>query len=92
MQKVTVVALTPSRIQNFFFLEFCQKNFFLYNITTMAKEHKKEKKVKASKTTEDETPGFLSPIAHPLAEKDLSKKIFKTIKKGKISNTHYFTL
>lgn len=53
----------------------------------MAKEHKKEKKVKTSKTEgekKDEAPGFLSPIAHPLAEKDLTKKIFKTIKKGKL--------
>lgn len=53
----------------------------------MAKESKKEKKVKVAKTegsdNEDETPRFQSPIAHPLAEKKLVKKIYKTIKKGK---------
>jgi len=53
----------------------------------MAKEHKKEKKVKPTKMdtsdNEDETPRFQSPIAHPLAEKKLVKKIYKTIKKGK---------
>ncbi|KAL0143389.1 hypothetical protein V8B55DRAFT_1560762 [Mucor lusitanicus] len=31
---------------------------------------------------EDETPRFQSPIAHPLAEKKLVKKIYKTIKKA----------
>lgn len=53
----------------------------------MAKEQKKEKKVKAVKNdsdNEEETPRFQSPIAHPLAEKKLVKKLYKTIKKGKI--------
>lgn len=53
----------------------------------MAKEHKKEKKVKAVKNdsdNEEEVLRFQSPIAHPLAEKKLVKKIYKTIKKGNI--------
>ncbi|KAG2207296.1 hypothetical protein INT46_004392 [Mucor plumbeus] len=52
----------------------------------MAKEHKKEKKVKPTKMetsdNEEEAPRFQSPIAHPLAEKKLVKKIYKTIKKA----------
>lgn len=56
----------------------------------MAKEQKKEKKVKVSKTegsdNEEETPRFQSPIAHPLAEKKLVKKLYKTIKKGNFVN------
>ncbi|KAI8079547.1 50S ribosomal protein L30e-like protein [Gilbertella persicaria] len=52
----------------------------------MAKEQKKEKKVKAAKNegsdNEEETLRFQSPIAHPLAEKKLVKKIYKTIKKA----------
>ncbi|KAI8971965.1 hypothetical protein BDF20DRAFT_825615, partial [Mycotypha africana] len=43
-------------------------------------EHKKEKKVKPVK--EDDSLRFLSPIAHPLAEEKLTKKIFKTVKKA----------
>ncbi|KAI8095603.1 hypothetical protein BDF21DRAFT_435778 [Thamnidium elegans] len=48
-------------------------------------EQKKEKKVKAVKNesdNEEETPRFQSPIAHPLAEKKLVKKLYKTIKKA----------
>ncbi|KAI9471423.1 RNA-binding protein Nhp2 [Zychaea mexicana] len=56
----------------------------------MAKD-KKQKKEKVAATaasmdvdqdTEDESPKFISPIAHPLAEKKLSKKLFKTVKKA----------
>ncbi|KAI9032745.1 50S ribosomal protein L30e-like protein [Phycomyces nitens] len=50
----------------------------------MAKE-KKEKKVKQESMDVDsevETVRYLSPIAHPLAEKKFTKKIFKTIKKA----------
>lgn len=58
----------------------------------MAKEHKKEKKVKPTKMetsdNEEEVPRFQSPIAHPLAEKKLVKKIYKTIKKGKLHLSH----
>lgn len=60
----------------------------------MAKEQKKEKKVKVAKNdsdNEDETPRFQSPIAHPLAEKKLVKKIYKTIKKGKSLTCHQFS-
>ncbi|KAI8143677.1 50S ribosomal protein L30e-like protein [Fennellomyces sp. T-0311] len=49
------------------------------------KKIKKEKKVTAmdvDSDTEDESIKFISPIAHPLAEKKLSKKVFKTVKKA----------
>lgn len=50
----------------------------------MGKE-KKEKKVKqsAGSDNEEETRVLdVSPIAHPLAEKKLNKKLLKTVKKG----------
>ncbi|KAF7724175.1 snoRNA-binding protein [Apophysomyces ossiformis] len=49
----------------------------------MAKE-KKEKKEKKVKTEEGESSVIrhVSPIAHPLAEKKLTKKLFKTAKKA----------
>jgi hypothetical protein len=66
----------------------------------MAKEHKKEKKEKKVKVSKEEdtdmevdTPRFMSPIAHPLADKKLSKKLYKTVKKGnhdsKTINQHF---
>lgn len=45
----------------------------------MPKESKKEKKVKKS---EGEVLRFQSPIAHPLADDKLTKKLFKIVKKG----------
>ncbi|KAI7858625.1 50S ribosomal protein L30e-like protein [Circinella umbellata] len=51
----------------------------------------KDKKMKKEKATaamdvdqdnDDDSVKFLSPIAHPLAEKKLSKKLFKTVKKA----------
>lgn len=47
----------------------------------MPKESKKEKKVKKSEGS-TEVPYFQSPIAHPLADDKLTKKLFKTVKKG----------
>ncbi|KAG0170353.1 snoRNA-binding protein [Apophysomyces sp. BC1034] len=48
----------------------------------MAKD-KKEKKEKKIKTEEEsEVIRHISPIAHPLAEKKLAKKLFKTAKKA----------
>lgn len=50
----------------------------------MGKE-KKEKKVKqsAGSDNEEETRVLdIAPIAHPLAEKKLNKKLLKTVKKG----------
>ncbi|CAO3625990.1 unnamed protein product [Cunninghamella blakesleeana] len=44
------------------------------------KKDKKEKKVKMDVDTE--VTRFVSPIAHPMAEDKLSKKIFKTVKKA----------
>ncbi|KAI9487481.1 MAG: hypothetical protein EXX96DRAFT_593596 [Benjaminiella poitrasii] len=47
------------------------------------KKEKKEKKVKVEASeTDEETPRYLSPIAHPLAEKKLTKKLYKTVKKA----------
>lgn len=56
------------------------------SICIMAKD-KKEKKTKKSTSmdvdaSEEQEIKFLSPIAHPLAEKKLTKKVYKTIKKG----------
>jgi H/ACA ribonucleoprotein complex subunit 2 len=50
----------------------------------MGKE-KKEKKVKQSAGSDNEEESRvldISPIAHPLAEKKLTKKLLKTVKKG----------
>jgi H/ACA ribonucleoprotein complex subunit 2 len=47
----------------------------------MPKESKKEKKVKKSEGSA-EVLRFQSPIAHPLADDKLTKKLFKTVKKG----------
>ena len=49
------------------------------------KKMKKEKATAAMEVDQDndeDSVKFLSPIAHPLAEKKLSKKLFKTVKKG----------
>lgn len=48
----------------------------------MPKESKKEKKSKKSESSE--VLRFQSPIAHPLADDKLAKKVFKTVKKGNI--------
>lgn len=51
----------------------------------MAKD-KKDKKIKKDKmdvdAKEDDVLRFASPIAHPMADDKLNKKIFKTVKKG----------
>lgn len=51
----------------------------------MAKD-KKDKKIKKEKmdvdAKEDDVLRFTSPIAHPMADDKLNKKIFKTVKKG----------
>lgn len=54
----------------------------------MPKESKKEKKVKKS---EGEVLRFQSPIAHPLADDKLTKKLFKTVKKG-LQQRYFFFL
>ena len=51
-----------------------------YYFQTSHKKHKKEK-VK-EKETEDVPFDGMSPIAHPLADKKLSKKLHKTVKRG----------
>jgi H/ACA ribonucleoprotein complex subunit 2 len=51
----------------------------------MGKDNK-EKKEKKEKKVETEVARFASPIAHPMAEDKLSKKIHKTVKKGKAIN------
>ncbi|KAG0744829.1 hypothetical protein G6F23_004893 [Rhizopus arrhizus] len=50
-------------------------------ICEMPKESKKEKKVKKSEGSA-EVLRFQSPIAHPLADDKLTKKLFKTVKKA----------
>ncbi|SAM09408.1 hypothetical protein [Absidia glauca] len=47
----------------------------------MGKDNK-EKKEKKEKKVETEVARFASPIAHPMAEDKLSKKIHKTVKKA----------
>ncbi|KAI8075261.1 50S ribosomal protein L30e-like protein [Gongronella butleri] len=48
----------------------------------MAKEKKDKKDKKEKKVKSDGVVHYVSPIAHPMAEDALSKKIFKTVKKA----------
>lgn len=68
----------------FFFSGFAQAGIHTFNTLNMGKE-KKEKKVKQSAGSDNEEESRvleISPIAHPLAEKKLTKKLLKTVKKG----------
>lgn len=47
------------------------------------KKEKKEDDVKMTEANEAEVERWVSPIAHPLADKKLSKKLFKTVTGGK---------
>lgn len=60
---------------------------FFQSPTKSSKKDKKEKEEKEEVVVNLED---LSPIAHPLAQKKLLKKLHKTIKKGALSSCLYY--
>lgn len=69
----------------FFFFRWCELAVIHKTFHLIMGKEKKEKKVKqvAGSDNEEETRVLeASPIAHPMAEKKLTKKLLKTVKKG----------